>query len=146
MDGGTVTNGAGRRVGGRPSAGVVSFGMLLMACGASGRVLPADASTDAATEAACTIHASSYNQSCSKDQDCVQVVDGTDLCGASCPQCGVGAINRASLAEYNADFAKLPIPAQDAPSCNCPASVEPCCREDVCQASCNPFRRDAASE
>jgi hypothetical protein len=87
---------------------------------------------DACTSTA-SIMASSFDQSCVSDLDCVPVGQGTICaeCGFACPS---AAINKAALAAYQA--------AKDALGtltglCNCPGYGSPCCHQGRCSLSCD---------
>jgi hypothetical protein len=82
------------------------------------------------------IQASSYDQSCKVDSDCVGVAEG-NACFPCVIQCqSGGAINRTALASYQSDLSKT-IGAREAtsvPPCGCPATFAPCCRGGTCHA------------
>jgi hypothetical protein len=82
------------------------------------------------------IQASSYDQSCKVDSDCVGVAEG-NACYPCTVQCQAGgAINRNALASYQSDLSKT-IGARGAtsvPPCGCPATFYPCCRGGSCHA------------
>jgi formylglycine-generating enzyme required for sulfatase activity len=88
-------------------------------------------------DAGCTeIEASSYDQSCKTDSECVTVSVGNacDECVFACVQ-SVGAINAGAMLEYNADVAKTPAGvALSVGQCNCPLErvLAPCCRGGQC--------------
>jgi hypothetical protein len=64
-----------------------------------------DSGADAAEAGgACMISASSYDQSCMQDTDCVGV-RSTNYCNAQACLCGGSAINMSALAQFNADVA-----------------------------------------
>ncbi len=86
-------------------------------------------------DAGCTeIEASSYDESCKSDSDCVTVNVGS-TCSACVFACGqnVGAINAGAMAQYTADVAKTPAGAIP---CFCPTGGlgVPCCRSGQCHA------------
>jgi hypothetical protein len=73
------------------------------------RIRLASASTVLAILVACNaeldnpIEASSFDQSCSEDSDCVAVLEGTlGCCGGDC-----GAINKVANAQYEADLTAI---------------------------------------
>ena len=80
------------------------------------------------------IQASSYDQSCANDSDCVTVNVG-DPCEACVFACGenVSAINASAMARYKADVDKTPAAVA---LCGCPAFLRPppCCRGGQCHA------------
>jgi hypothetical protein len=68
-----------------------------------------------------SILASSYNQSCNSDAACLLVASGEDAFCQPC-SCGLAAINRGALAQFEADYAKTP-----AGSLLGGTSCAPCC-------------------
>jgi hypothetical protein len=125
---------------------VATIAALCPACG--GREVPndtpeMDAASGAdrmlASEASdCRILASTYDQSCSLDTDCL-AVDEVHACPATiCSFCTTGVINRQVASTYMKAFssATAAVPL-DAGSCNCGAIGNPCCRAGVCQFLCN---------
>ncbi|HEX4340769.1 MAG TPA: hypothetical protein VH062_32900 [Polyangiaceae bacterium] len=96
---------------------------------AAGGAAIAAALGDAA--ATCTILASSYDQSCTQDSDCVPVGEGKG-CGAPCgPLCPSTAINVNAEATYRADLAKTPY-GYCGFNCGCPVSGTPRCVHGKC--------------
>jgi hypothetical protein len=100
-------------------------------------------------DAGCTeIQASSYDQSCKTDSDCVTVNVGNACaeCVFACAE-NVGAINAGAMAQYNADVAKTPAGVA---SCNCPSEgiVVSCCRSGQCHADneCSSLDGSAAAD
>lgn len=84
--------------------------------------------------AACSISASSYDQSCAVDSDCVAVVEVA--CGGC--TCLTGAINRRDLARYSLDRAEL-APSAGGATCNCACEpVAPHCCGGACNNFCGP--------
>jgi hypothetical protein len=85
------------------------------------------------------ILASSYDQSCKSDADCVLVGEG-DACGGCQLACPSAAINVHAKGQYDADVAVTPASAQHG-NCNCPEYFYfvSCCRQGVCRAgqACN---------
>jgi hypothetical protein len=76
-----------------------------------------------------TISAADYDQSCTKNDDCVLVNDG-DLCDADRCECGNAVVNAGAQPEYQADFeAKYTVPAL---VCPCIAPFPPVCNGGVC--------------
>ena len=77
------------------------------------------------------IDASTYDQSCQIDSDCVGVAVG-DFChpNAGCPN---AAINQALLAQYQADIAKTYGGGSCTALSSCLLTIGPCCRHGVCQ-------------
>lgn len=79
----------------------------------------------------CLVDSSNYDQSCSADSDCVRA-DFGNYCQWLC-RCGEDAINRASLARFNADVAMTPLGQGRVPGvCSCGYIVDPCCRGGQC--------------
>jgi hypothetical protein len=80
-----------------------------------------DASADASADGSVcgTILASSYDQSCMQDTDCVGVASGT-FCTNAC-QCPNDAINKGAQAQYFADF-----PNVKGAQCPCVAPFQYC--------------------
>jgi hypothetical protein len=82
----------------------------------------------------CVISATSYDQSCNVDSDCVEVSVG-DYCSATTCRCGTSAVNVGALAQFNTDVSKTPIGsgALHTPFCFCPYSAGPFCSQGTCQ-------------
>jgi hypothetical protein len=107
-----------------------------------------DASTDAAgaetsvDAASCTVVlASSYDQSCTADTDCVSVGQ-VSVCPATCVDfCPLWTINRNAAAQYRAALTQdVPASPPTTPGvppsvCSCPPVLFPCCRGGRCQES-----------
>jgi hypothetical protein len=89
-----------------------------------------------ANAGACAISASSYDQSCNLDTDCVEVTS-TNYCEANC-LCGGSAINVSAMTQFNEDVSKTPLAsgALGSSACPCPSSFGPCCRASKCTATC----------
>jgi hypothetical protein len=102
----------------------------------SGRGEGADAATVGAYTGPCKISASSYDQSCSVDTDCMEITS-TDYCSESC-LCGGSAINVAAAPLFNDAVSKTPLGsgAVRGGDCPCAASLGPCCRAGMCSAMC----------
>jgi hypothetical protein len=77
--------------------------------------------------AECNISASSFDQSCTTDSDCVGVSDG-NLCEASCTDCTSAAIHTSAQAAYQSALAKLSFSPR---VCPCPL-VPVYCDHGVC--------------
>jgi hypothetical protein len=97
---------------------------------------------DDGAQAMCNIIASNYDDTCSADDDCIDVTSGGSVyfgswCGAEC-LCVNGAINRDAEAQYVADVERTPIGtgAVRPPACGCPNAGLPCCRAGRCSLSC----------
>lgn len=92
-----------------------------------------------APDAGCTdggIAASSYDQSCTIDSDCIAIAEGNScsLCGFNCPN---AAINVGQYGKYLADIAYTPADLsgqRQACSGVCGVTSAPCCVGGACQA------------
>jgi hypothetical protein len=77
------------------------------------------------------ITASSYDQSCQKDSDCVAIEEGNFCQPGANNGCTNAAINKTALPRYQADLANT-----TAGVCyglaGCPAEFGPCCQNGVC--------------
>jgi hypothetical protein len=107
-------------------------------CGATGGQCCLDALNARICEAgAPLIQASSYDQSCSVDTDCVAVGVGnpcTAICEIFCA--GNAAISEMSLARYMMDKSNLPASLLDV-GCGCPiADPSACCVAGTCSTAC----------
>ena len=109
---------------------------LFVACGGlvadpgadgGGTGIGIDAGLDASDP--CTIRASTYDQACTTDADCVSVFDG-NVCSAHC-RCPNSAINKGQLARYQSDFPR----ADGGGACGCPL-LRAVCANGVC-GPCN---------
>jgi sulfatase modifying factor 1 len=114
---------------GAPSGSGAVTGSIVATAGASSGMATVD------EDAGCTeIAASSYDQSCKSDTDCVTVNVGNACaeCVFACAE-NVGAINAGAMGQYTADLAKTPAGVA---LCNCPSEgiVVPCCRSGQCHA------------
>jgi hypothetical protein len=91
----------------------------------------------AAEAGATPIVASSYDQSCQVDSDCVAIGVGDSCypCGVVCP--GNAAINASSLARYMQDVAASPA-GKGGFFCNCPlySPSSVCCNAGLCAPYC----------
>jgi hypothetical protein len=92
---------------------------------------PATARPDSA---ACTILASSYDQSCTNDIDCVAVGEVWGCAGCAC---ATGAINKRDQETYTRDLAALS-PSEGTASCHCPCvpADPPRCCKGLCTNAC----------
>jgi hypothetical protein len=112
-------------------ARAIAAALLTTASGCNGTSDVA-ACTDANVE---LIQASSYDQACSVDTDCVAIAAGN-----ACYPCVVicatgGAINRSALWSYEADVSATTGGREtSAVGCGCPAAFDPCCRGGTCHA------------
>ena len=86
---------------------------------------------------ACLFQASSYDQSCALDGDCVAVVS-TDYCTNTACDCGGDPISVAGRAQFNADVSKTPLGsgALQWPVCSCQTPAPVCCRAGMCTHDC----------
>jgi hypothetical protein len=83
----------------------------------------------------CVISASSYDQACSVDSDCAEVIS-TDYCATNTCLCeSNSAINVAALAQFKADTSKTPL-AGSHKVCSYPGEPGPCCRSGTCTMTC----------
>jgi hypothetical protein len=89
------------------------------------------------------IQASSYDQSCTKDGDCMWVTQGNacHLLGCGDP----GVINMRSYAQYQSDLAKTRAASCAAPQGDCPQFVT-CCRSGSCRIGAQCNGGDASAE
>lgn len=76
------------------------------------------------------IQASSYDQSCKADTDCIAVGEG-DFCFAGAGNCPNAAINKSAYARYQADVAKTNAAVCQALS-GCGLEFGPCCLSGTC--------------
>ena len=80
------------------------------------------------------IMASSYDQSCQKDSDCVAGLEGNFCQAGAYGNCTNATINKSALAQYQADVAKTM-----AGVCygvyGCTSEIPPCCDNGVCTVS-----------
>jgi len=84
-----------------------------------------------------SILASSYNQSCTSDSDCVLVGSGENAFCQPCSCGGLAAINRAALPRFDADVAKTPagsLPGGTSCSPCCGPTVAAYCQNGQCVA------------
>ena len=96
----------------------------------------AEVSVPAEVFACVAVQATSYDQSCDADTDCVGVGVGdtcTSPCAIECP--GGAAINRTSLPRYNVDLTNLP-PMGFGCFCSPDASTRACCHAGTCSPLC----------
>jgi hypothetical protein len=97
-----------------------------------------DGCSSSGTPKNCTISASSYDQSCNVDSDCVGMADRYavqfgNYCQSAC-MCGGDAINKTSVAQYVQDV--TPLTASMA-GCFCPSvNTDACCENNRCTTSC----------
>jgi hypothetical protein len=126
--------------GGRSGAGGASSGGRADICGL---IAATNGDADAAAVKAilgdaavtCTLRASDYDRSCTKDADCVAVGEGnacTVPCGVKCVST---AINGGALAAYQADYDKTPLASCPELLCGCPAQGVPQCTQGTCKLS-----------
>jgi hypothetical protein len=92
--------------------------------------------------------ASSYDQSCQKDNDCVAIEEGNFCQPGANNGCSNAAINKSALAQYKTDLAKTTAGVCYGPT-GCPAEFGPCCQNGVCSANLqcsNVVAGDASAE
>jgi|CZKU01.1.fsa_nt_gi hypothetical protein len=116
----------------------------------TGEVCVPDTPDDCTDANAQLIQASSYDQSCKTDSDCVAVFEGNACYPAALNCQDRAAINMGSYAQYQADIAKTRAASCYAPG-DCTVQFGPCCRSGSCQmgAQCPSGlvpTRDAAVE
>lgn len=124
-------------------------GPAIACCIGSACVYGPAAGTDSCVDASAqTIMASSYDQSCQKDSDCVAIEEG-DFCQPGANNgCTNAAINTSALAQYQADLAKTTAGVCYGLS-GCPAEFGPCCQSGVCAVNGQCFNlvaEDASAE
>jgi hypothetical protein len=93
------------------------------------------------------IKASSYDQSCTSDSDCVAVAEG-DSCLACAFSCPNAVINPGALAKYRSDIASAPHAAFALACFGCPIVTGPCCLGGSChigEECIDPVAADAAA-
>ena len=139
-----------RRLVSRRSWASIGF---LAAVGCGGRSIQSSPTDGAAPETGetssdidggCIIQASSYDQSCTVDSDCVSVAGGFpvasgDYCQSSC-LCPDETISRGAAAQFASAVSRTPLGSGALPhlGCNCGASLGPCCVAGQCSTSCLP--------
>lgn len=89
------------------------------------------------------IQASSYDQTCKTDADCVLVAEG-NFCYPGATNCGTATISKSANGQYQADVAKTRAASCYAPG-NCGAEFAPCCVSGMCQvgSQCGNLTGDA---
>jgi hypothetical protein len=94
----------------------------------------ADDEDGSAGDTSCLVKASSYDQSCTLDTDCMEVGQVLVCPVNECANCLTGTININAAGQYTTAFssvtAALP---RNAPTCPCPNEGRPCCRAGMCQ-------------
>ena len=82
----------------------------------------------------CRVLSSQYDQSCTKDSDCLDVGEVTGCPATTCALCETGVINKQVEASYMAAFSVATAGVDlHAGGCNCPNTGVPCCRTGLCQ-------------
>jgi hypothetical protein len=84
--------------------------------------------------AAQNIMASSYDQSCRTDSDCIAVEEGNFCDPGANNGCTNAAINKSALPQYKADLAKTQAGVCFGLS-GCPEESSPCCQNGTCQVN-----------
>jgi hypothetical protein len=128
--------------------------LVLAGCGGSVAPSGASSSVDGGSEAttggaSCSILASSYDQTCSQDSDCVLVPPGGDTCdpcsaGTGCLFCDIASVNAAASAKYLSDLAAALQPYQGQSQyfgCvtgGCPVGLTAVCHQGLCTTSAGP--------
>jgi hypothetical protein len=105
-----------------------------------GLLFPAAQGCDHVSVSACApgetriVQASSFDQSCKVDSDCVGVGEG-DVCYPCVVGCPNAAINVSAMGQYNSVVSSKAPSNNGAPTlCDCPLIVNPCCRDGICHA------------
>jgi hypothetical protein len=80
-----------------------------------------------ACKSSCTLSASDYDRTCTKDSDCIGISEG-DLCSETCTNCINAVINVRDAKRYQDDFSSR-VPAEKI--CPCP-SVTVACNAGTC--------------
>jgi hypothetical protein len=98
-------------------------------------------------DASAAIFASSYDQSCKVDSDCVSVGEG-NLCNECSLVCRTATINASARDEYLSAFINTPAGAgPHMIGCACPEiPAGPCCRAGVCQLGSQCVLADAGAD
>jgi hypothetical protein len=105
-----------------------------------------DAAEDADGGACIPVLASSYDQSCTVDSDCVAVGEVPSCPAAACDGCTTQAVNRGATTEYRAALARAFASAPAGTVCGCPCESGAVCRAGQCQAAfCGPPSGDTLS-
>jgi hypothetical protein len=93
-----------------------------------GNAAEAETCADAASQ---NILASSYDQTCQLDSDCVAIEEGNFCTPDANNGCTNATISKSALSQYQADLAKT-----QAGVCysvaGCPAEIAPCCQSGTC--------------
>jgi hypothetical protein len=92
------------------------------------------------------ILASTYDQSCTTDSDCIWVAEG-NFCYPGETNCTTATISKSASAQYQADVAKTRAASCYAPG-NCGGDFGPCCVSGMCQvgSQCGNLAGDASAE
>jgi len=101
---------------------------------ASGSAPPPSATDDGGCMSTASVLASSFDQSCVSDLDCVSVGQGA-VCGGCGFVCPSAAINAGALAAYRAAVADAGGTFTGA--CGCPEYGSPCCHQGRCTPTCD---------
>lgn len=106
---------------------------------------PNDAS--AATDAACTpVLASTFDQSCDADTDCIGVGEVPSCPAVACDGCPTAAVNKQVGAQYTAALSQAFASKPQGTGCGCPCLSGAVCRSGTCQAAfCGPPPADTLS-
>jgi hypothetical protein len=126
---------------------VVASGLADAASGSDGRGEttldsgdPDNPSGDAGSAAACSaVLASSYDQSCVVDTDCVAVGEIPSCPASGCDGCTTAAVNKSVMTQYATAFAQAFASKALGTGCGCPCESGALCRGGKCQAGfCGP--------
>jgi hypothetical protein len=96
-----------------------------------GQAAEAQTCSDPASQ---NLAASSYDQSCQTDSDCIAVEEGSFCDPGANNGCTNAAINKSALPQYKADLAKTQASVCFGIS-GCTIEIGPCCRNGVCQVN-----------
>ncbi len=92
----------------------------------------AETCADAASQ---NIMASSYDQTCQVDSDCVAVEEGNFCTPGANNGCTNATINKSALPQYRADLAKTQAGICSAVA-GCTVEIPPCCQSGTCSSGC----------
>jgi hypothetical protein len=118
-----------------------------LACGGKATTVAAHAEASAAgmgsagmgsagEAGSCQVLSSQYDQSCTRDSDCLDVGEVMGCPATTCALCETGVISKQAEASYAAAFSAATAGVDvDADGCNCDsaAGAKPCCRMGLCQ-------------
>jgi len=79
------------------------------------------------------VSASSYDQTCKTNADCVAIGEGNACAGWSL-HCSNAAISKIAQSQYQSDLSKIGPTTDPTTICFCPAAFGPCCISGKCHA------------